>query len=139
MTFGPGPQLAAQCPRVPAPIGWRPWVDEDGPTPDDLVKHAQAMTADQSAPLGAMESFPLPGVVALIRIEPRVWARDAQGNFIEGCFRATGVYLPAETAPVNQVTPPSSDSSGLAKVIGVLTVVSLAVGTIATVATWKRK
>lgn len=58
---------------------------------------------------------------------------------MEGCFRATGVYLPAETTPVNQVIPPSTDSSGLAKVIGVLTVLSLVVGTVATVASWQSK
>lgn len=139
MAFGPGSQLAAQCPRVPTPDGWRAWTDEDGPIPDDLSKRAQAITDDQNAPLGTTESFPLPGVIALIRIEPRVWARDAQGNFMEGCFRATGVYLPAETTPVNQVNPPSTDSSGLAKVIGVLTVLSLVVGTVATVASWQSK
>ena len=139
MAFGPGPQLAAQCPRVPTPDGWRPWTDEDGPIPVDLAKRAQAVSDDQNTPMGATESFPLPGVIALIRLEPRVWARDAQGNFMEGCFRATGVYLPGTTTPVSQVTPPSEDSSPFAKTIGVLTVGSLAVGIIATIASWRKK
>lgn len=136
--FGPGPQLAAQCPRVPAPDGWRPWTDMDGPLPEDLIKRAQAISGDQSIPLGTTESYPLPGVTTLIRVEPHVWSRDAQQNFIEGCFRAGGIYLPSNTPIPGAIIPPE-ESSGLAKTIGILTVISLAVGTAATIATWKRK
>lgn len=130
--FGVGPELAAQCPSAPSPDGWRPWTDVDGPLPDALARRAQALADDQTLPLGATESYPLPGVTALIRIEPHVWRRDTQGNLVQGCFRAGLVYLPG-----GAVAP--STSSGLDRTVGVLTVVSLAVGTVATLATWGRK
>ena len=72
----------------------------------------------------------------LIRIEPRVWSRDASGNLVQGCFRSAGIYLPSGTP--DKVTPPSS-SDTTEKLVGVLTVVSLAVGTTATLATWGKK
>ena len=134
--FGPGQALAAQCQQVPTPAGWRPWADSDGPIPDALTARAQAMVADQSVALGATESYPLPGVTALVRVEPRVWLRDAQGALTEGCFRTAGVYLPIGTPAVAAaVTAPDSTSS-LTKTIGILTAVSLVVGTVATLATW---
>jgi hypothetical protein len=133
--FGPGSQLAAQCPRVPTPDGWRPWTDADGPVPDALVARAASVTEDQTVSLGSTESFPLPGVTALIRVEPRAWTRDTQGNLVEGCFRVGGVYLPASAAQPAGVVAPSSDGS-LNRTIGVLTAVSLTVGTVATLATW---
>lgn len=86
-------------------------------------------------PLGTTESYPLPGVTALVRIEPRLWGRDAQGNLVQGCFRVGGVYLPSGTA-VGAVAPPAD---GLTKAVGVLTAVSLVVGTVATLAAWARK
>jgi hypothetical protein len=88
------------------------------------------MADDASVPLGTTESFPLPGVTTLIRVEPRVWNRDAQGALVQGCFRAGSVYLPVDAV----VAPTDSDS--LSKTISVLTVVSLAVGTAATLAAW---
>jgi len=103
-----------------------------------LAERAQALVDNQEAPLGATESYPLPGVTTLIRLEPRVWGRDEQGTLIQGCFRSAGIYLPVWAPPAaGAVTPPSSDSK-LAKVIGVLTVASLAVGTVATLAAWSK-
>jgi hypothetical protein len=132
--YGPGSELAAQCPRVDAPNGWRPWFpDEDGPVPDALAKRAEAVAADQTVPLGATESFPLPGVVALIRAEPRVWGHGDQGALVQGCFRVGGIYLPADAAPGAGVTPPADPVS---KAVLWLTAASLVVGTVATLATW---
>jgi hypothetical protein len=132
--FGAGPQLAAQCPSVPPPDGWRAWVDADGPVPDALAARASALTADPTVPLGATESYPLPGVTTLLRVEPHAWGRDPQGNLTQGCFRATGVYLPSGSAAGAGVTAPTD---GWAKPVEVLTAVSLAVGTAATLAAWK--
>lgn len=135
--FGPGSALAAQCPRVPPPDGWRAWLpDADGPIPDALAERVQALIDDQGAPLGATESYPLPGVTTLVRLEPRVWGRDVQGTLVQGCFRSVGIYLPAGTPPAASGAAPSSDK--LAKTIGVLTVMSLAVGTVATLANWSK-
>jgi hypothetical protein len=132
--FGSGSALAAQCPVAPIPDGWRAWTDADGAIPDALAKRAQAISADQSVPLGATESYPLPGVTTLIRVEPRVWTRDAQGALVQGCWRSTGIFLPSGAG----VTPPSSGDS-LSRTVGLLTAVSLAVGTAATLAAWKRR
>lgn len=134
--FGAGTDLAAQCPAVPIPDGWRNWSDADGPIPDALAKRAAAVAADPSVLLGTTESFPLPGVTTLIRVEPRVWGRDAQGNLVQGCFRTGGIFLPSGAPAAGSITPPSS---GTTKLVGVLTVVSLAVGTAATIATWGKK
>ena len=135
--FGPGPELAAQCPRVPAPDGWRPWIDADGPMPDVLAKRSKSLVDDQSVPLGTTESYPLPGVTTLIRLEPHLWSRDETGNLIQGCFRAAGIYLPSAAPSAETITAPMS---GTTKLIGGLTVVSLSVGIIATaVALRKRK
>jgi hypothetical protein len=130
--YGAGSQYAAQCPVASTPDGWRAWSDADGPVPDTLTKRAQAVLTDESVPLGATESYPLPGVTALIRIEPRVWGRDAQGNPVQGCFRAAGIYLPS-----GSVSSPNADS--LSRAIGVLTAVSLVVGTVATAVTMRRR
>jgi len=135
--FGAGSELAAQCPVAPIPDGWRNWTDADGPVPDALARRAQALADDQAVPLGATESYPLPGVTTLIRVEPRVWSRDAQGNLVQGCFRMGGIYLPSEAAEGAGITPPSS--SKLERTVGVLTAVSLVVGTLATVATWGQR
>jgi hypothetical protein len=139
MQFGAGAQLSAQCTQAPTPDGWRPWVvDADGPVPPDLSARAGAVNSDQSVPLGATESYPLPGVVTLLRVEPRVWGRDASGNLVQGCWRAVGIYLPAAAAPAAAVTPPAT-ADAVAKTVGVLTAVSLAVGTVATVASMRSK
>jgi hypothetical protein len=82
------------------------------------------------------ESYPLPGVTVLIRVEPHAWSRDAQGNLVQGCFRAGAIFLPSGSAAGAGITAPSAD--GLSRTVGILTVVSLAVGTAATIATWKR-
>lgn len=132
--FGAGPELSAQCPRVPTPDGWRGWGDADGPIPEALGKRAQALANDVGVPLGTTESYPLPGVTTLIRVEPRVWRREANGELVQGCFRSGGVYLPSG-APTEHVTPPSDKTS---KVVGVLTAGSLVVGIIATLASWGR-
>lgn len=134
--FGAGPQLAAQCPSVPPPDGWRSWTDADGPVPAALSARAAALVADPTVPFGATESYPLPGVTTLVRVEPHAWNRDPQGNLVAGCFRAGGIDLPSGTAAGAGVTPPSSDE-GLTRTVGVLTAVSLAVGTAATIAAWK--
>jgi hypothetical protein len=132
--FGAGSALAAQCPRVPLPDGWRAWVEADGPVPDALATRAQAIAADQAVPLGATESFPLPGVTTLIRVEPHAWGRDAQGALVAGCFRAGAIFLPSGTADGAGITPPQESGSG--KLVAGLTVASLAVGIIATLASF---
>lgn len=141
--FGQGAQFAAQCPPISVPDGWRAWVDADGPIPADLSQRVQSVVADQSVDLGATESYPLPGVTTMIRVEPRVWSRDAQGNLVQGCFRVGGIYLPLGAAPQAgpTVTPPdlNAPSSNLTKAIAVLTVASLAVGTVATAVTLKSR
>jgi len=129
--FGAGPELAAQCPFVPTPDGWRPWLEADGPVPEALAKRATSFAADASIPLGSTESYPLPGVTTLIRIEPHAWGRDAGGNLVQGCFRAGAVFLPSEAA-----SPQEKGGSGWEKAIAVLTVASLAVGTAATLYSW---
>ncbi len=133
--FGADPALAAHCPTAPAPDGWREWTDAQGPIPDALLKRAQALVDDSTVPLGATESYPLPGVTTLIRVEPRVWSRDAQGNLQQGCFRSAGIYLPI--VGVSDITPPTTD--GTSKLVGWLTVASLAVGTVATIVTMGKK
>jgi hypothetical protein len=133
--FGAGPELAAQCPTVPAPDGWRPWTDAEGPIPEALEKRAAAFVADLSIPLGSTESYPLPGVTTLIRIEPRVWSRDAVGNLVQGCFRSGGIYLPDGGV----TSPQEKGGSGWEKTIAVLTVASLAVGTAATLYSWGKR
>lgn len=129
--FGVGPELSAQCPRVSTPDGWRSWGDADGPIPDALARRAKALVDDASVPLGTTESYPLPGVTTLIRVEPHVWGRDAQGALVQGCFRAGVVFLPSG-APAEQLTAPSPDKT--AKIVGTLTAASLVVGIIATLA-----
>lgn len=114
------------------PDGWRPWTDADGPVPDPLTQRARTLVDDQETPLGATVSHPLPGVTTLLRLEPRVWGRNAEGALVEGCFRSAGIYLPGGAS---SITPPTSDNK-LAKTISILTVASLAVGTIATLAKW---
>lgn len=135
--YGVGSELAAQCPIAPVPDGWRAWLpDSDGPVPDALLQRAKALAGDSAVPLGATESYPLPGVMTLIRVEPRAWGRDEQGNLVQGCFRAAGIFLPSgEAMGAGIVTPPSS---GLDRTIGVLTVISLAVGTAATLVHWSQ-
>jgi hypothetical protein len=133
--FGVGPELSAQCPRVGVPDGWRSWLESDGPVPDALAKRAQAIAADSAVPLGTTESYPLPGVTTMIRAEPHVWGRDDVGNLVQGCFRAGVVYLPSGSPSAETITPPE-EMSRTSKIIGGLTVASLAVGIIATVATW---
>lgn len=130
MQFGADPKLAAQCAQVPTPDGWRTWGDADGPIPDALAKRRDALAADQAVPLGMTESFPLPGVVTMIRIEPRVWGKDDKGNLVQGCFRTGSVFLPSATAAGAGITPPVD---GWSKAATILTVASLAVGTVATV------
>lgn len=124
--FGVGPEFAAQCPRLPTPNGWRPWNDSDGPIPDGLVNRSKALVDDTLVSLGATESYPIPGVTALILIEPRQWGRDASGNLVQGCFRSGGIYLPSGTPPAETITPPEESRTN--KIIAGLTVVSLAVG-----------
>ena len=134
--FGAGSQLAAQCPPVTTPDGWRSWTDADGPVPDALAQRSAALAADQTVPLGTTESYPLPGVVTLVRIEPRVWSRDAQGALVQGCFRVGGLYLPEGSASVPAA---AASSAGVEKAVGWLTAISLVVGTAATLATWGKK
>lgn len=131
--FGAGLDLAAQCQQVPVPDGWREWLtDSDGPVPTALANRAAAVATDPTVPLGTTESYPLPGVTTMIRVEPRVWSKDASGAPVQGCFRSAIVYLPSGTAAGAGVTAPTDS---LAKPIEVLTAVSLAVGTVATVVT----
>jgi len=134
--FGAGPTLAAQCPVAPTPDGWRSWTDADGPVPDALAQRAKAVTNDPAVPLGATESYPLPGVTTLIRIEPRIWGRNENGDLVQGCFRAAGIYVPAGAPEGTGITPPSK--SGWDRAIAILTVASLAVGTAATLHGWSQ-
>lgn len=135
--FGAGPEFAAQCPQVPAPDGWRPWVDADGPIPEAVTKRSKALVDEALVPLGTTESYPLPGVTALIRVEPHKWGRDASGALIQGCFRAASIYLPSRSPAVETITSPGIGTT--TKLIGGLTVVSLTVGIIATVASFKKR
>ena len=137
MQFGSDAKLAAQCAQVPTPDGWRPWADLDGAVPDALAKRRDALAADQGVPLGATESYPLPGVVTLIRVEPRIWGKDDKGNVVQGCFRSAVVYLPYATASGAGVTAPSR-MSGWQKAATVLTVASLSVGTVATIVSLRK-
>jgi hypothetical protein len=134
--FGADPQLAAQCAQVPTPDGWRPWADLDGNVPDSLAKRAAALASDQSVPLGTTESFPLPGVITLIRVEPRVWGKDDKGNLVQGCFRSGSVYLPYASATGAGIRPPQVDPWSRAATY--LTVASLSVGTVATIVSLHR-
>lgn len=138
MQFGAGQELAAQCPRVPHPEGWRVWSEADGPVPTGLLQRAQTMVENQGLPLGATQSFPLPGVMALIMVEPRAWGRDAQGAFTPGCFRAAGIYLPAHPPRSNESTAKSSGDR-LATAVNIFTVVSLGIGIVASLVTWGKK
>jgi len=122
--------MAAQCPQLSAPSGWRPWADADGPIPDELGKRSQALVDDQSIPLGTTESYPLPGVTTLIRLEPHMWARDDKGDLVQGCFRAAGVYLPEQSPSAAGI---SAEPDTASKVIAGLTIASLGVGIVATV------
>jgi hypothetical protein len=135
--FGSDAKLAAQCAQVPTPDGWRPWADLDGAVPDALAKRRDALAADQGVPLGATESYPLPGVVTLIRVEPRIWGKDDKGNVVQGCFRSAVVYLPYATASGAGLTAPSG-MSGWQKAATVLTVASLSVGTVATIVSLRK-
>jgi hypothetical protein len=137
MQFGTDAKLAAQCVQAPTPDGWRPWADLDGNQPDALVKRATALAADENVPLGTTESFPLPGVVTMIRVEPRIWGKDEKGNFVQGCFRTGSVYLPYAAATGAGITPPQV--SGWSKAATILTVASLAVGTVATIVSMRGK
>jgi len=131
MAFGAGPELAAQCPRVPPPDGWRAWTAADGPVPPELSRRAEALVGDQTLPLGTTESFPLPGVTTLLRLEPHVWQTNESGTPVQGCFRASSIYLPSQVV----VAPEEKSSSD--KLITGLTIASLGVGIVATVATFK--
>lgn len=138
--FGAGPELAAQCPpRVPIPDGWRAWTDADGPVPDALLQRSKALIDDAAIPLGTTESYPLPGVTTLMRIEPSLWGRVGNGDLVQGCFRSAGIYLPANSALVKSITEKKEGISPTTKLIGGLTVVSLTVGIIATVATLRKR
>jgi hypothetical protein len=134
--FGAGPQFAAQCPRARSPDGWRPWIpDLDGPVPPPLAARATALAGDGATPLGATESFPLPGVTALLRVEARAWLRGADGSLTEGCFRVGGVYLPADSPPAGP--PRSRDGGGSwTRTVAILTAVSLGVSLLATLSSW---
>lgn len=137
--FGAGPKLAAQCPpRVPVPDGWRAWTDADGPVPDDLLTRSKALIDDLSVPLGTTESYPLPGVTTLVRVEPSLWGR-ANGTLVQGCFRATGLYLPAKAPLVPTVAKKEERISRTTKIIAGLTVVSLTVGIVATIVSLRKR
>ena len=118
----------------PPPL-WRPWAPElDGPIPPTLLARANDLAV---LPAGTTESFPLPGVTALIRAEPSVWGRDEKGDLVPGCFQVGAVYLP--TAHETIVAPTKGGLTKLEIAVGALTIVSLTVGTIATIAAWKKK
>ena len=89
------------------------------------------MIDDPSVSLGATESYPLPGITTLIRVEPRVWGRNENGDLVQGCFRSAGIYLPSGSPPAETAETPESPTN---KLVGGLTVASLAVGIVATLA-----
>jgi hypothetical protein len=125
VTYGAGAQFAAQCPHAAVPQGWRYWREEtDGPIPAAVAARAQALSNDTSIPLGATESYPLPGTTALILVEPHPWTRDDKGAIVTGCFHGAGVYVPSG----EPVTPPLVEEAGMSKTVGILTVASLSVG-----------
>ena len=105
--------------------------------PDVLAKRSKSLLDDQSVPLGTTESYPLPGVTTLIRVEPHMWGRDEGGNLIQGCFRAAGIYLPSGAPLAESITAPTM--SRTTKIIGGLTMVSLTVGIIATAVSLRKR
>ena len=134
--YGVGPEFSAQCPRAPTLDGWRPWTESDGPIPDAIVARGKALIADDRFQLGSAESFPLPGVIALLRVEPHVWGRTENGDLVQGCFRATGVYLPE---PQESTPQTAGSTQTLGRTIAVLTAASLAIGIATTLIRWRRK
>ena len=63
----------------------------------DLAQRAGAMAGDNSAVLGATANYPLPGVIALIRVEAQAWNRDAQGNLSKGATESARCTCPIRT------------------------------------------
>ena len=106
--------------------------------PDDLLARSQALVADTAIPLGTTESYPLPGVTTLMRVEPSLWGRS-NGDVVQGCFRSTGIYLPSKAPLVKSTEEKKEGISPTTKLIGGLTVVSLTVGIIATVASLRKR
>jgi len=135
--FGAGPDFAAQCPQTAPLDGYRAWIEADGPVPDELAKRAAALGADTTLPIGATESYPIPGVTALMRVETHAWGRDDKGNLVQGCFRAVGIYVPELVAAGAGLNVPSS--SRLETTIQVLTAASLIIGIGASVVAWRCK
>jgi len=125
--YGAGTELAAQCPRLEPPNGWRAWSAGDGPIPEAVAQRALALSNDISVPLGTTESYPLPGVTALIRVEPHMW-QASTGN--QGCYHAAAVYLPQSALAA------SSNADSLGKTIAVLTAASLFIGIVVTLSNW---
>lgn len=102
--------------------------------PPDLLERSRQVA---ESPIGTTESFPIPGVTTLIRSEPHVWGYDDSGALVKGCFQSGGVYVP--TGHETVIAPERSGPSRLEITVGVLTVLSLAVGTAATLSAWKKK
>ena len=142
MQFGAGPHLAEQCAPLPPPDGYRPWVTGiDGPMSAELRARAERFVAEE--PIGTTlvsggPSFAYP--LVLIRSEPQIWRENADGSISRGCFQASAVYVPYTAT--ERVTPPSTAFRGPTKLeitVGVLTVVSLTVGTLVTLSSWKKR
>lgn len=138
MQFGADPRLATQCVLLPPPSGYRPWVAGiDGPMPPELRERARRFAAEE--PLGATlatSSSTHPPV--LIQVEPQIWQENADGSVSRGCFQVGAIYVPFTAA--EKVAPPATPSrTKLEVAVGVLTVVSLTVGTLVTLSSWRKK
>ena len=137
MQFGADPRLAEQCTPLPPPEGYRPWVTGiDGPISPELRARAERFAVEE--PVGAVLATRIYGPSILIRSEPQIWRENADGSVSRGCFQVGAVYVPSTT--VEKVTlPPASSMSKLEVAVGVLTVISLTVGTVVTLSSWKKK
>jgi hypothetical protein len=102
------------------------------------LQRSKALVDDPAIPLGTTESYPLPGVTTLMRVEPSLWGRVGS-DLVQGCFRSAAIYVPAQSALVKSIEEKKEGISQTTKLIGGLTIVSLTVGIIATVTSLRKR
>jgi hypothetical protein len=126
--YGTGSQFAAQCPApLAAPPGFRYWnVAIDGPIPPDILSYCTTAAANMSLPLGYQTSLAVAGKSAIIaQIEPHPWTHNAQGQVVQGCYHACGLYI-STSSPV---VPPAAATGGNS-VGGILFAVAMGMGAV---------